>query len=1155
MSEREMFEAALELSPGDRAAYLDGVCGRNAALRQRLDGLLNKHDRTGSFLEVPAAAALATVDEPITERPGAVIGPYKLIEQIGEGGFGVVFMAEQHQPIRRKVALKVLKPGMDTKQVIARFEAERQALALMDHPSIAKILDAGQTSSGRPYFVMDLVNGLPITAYCDEAQLTTKERLELLVQVCRAVQHAHQKGIIHRDIKPSNVLVALHDGRPVPKIIDFGIAKALGQHLTDKTLCTGFAQLIGSPLYMSPEQAAPGGLDVDTRSDVYSLGVLLYEVLTGTTPFEKERLGKASYDELCRIIREEEPPRPSTRISTLGQAATTMSLQRQSDPKRLSQLFRGELDWIVMKTLDKDRNRRYETANGLARDIQRYLEGEPVQACPPSGWYRFRKFARRNKSALAVAGLILFCVALVGAGGGWVLRDRAAREGAVDREVNRALDEADALIQSAKWPESAVAIERAQKLLIAAGRQQMPARLTALQEDLALAQRLDDIHSQPKSEDFLWGHEQDAAYAEAFASAGIDLATLSVAEAAERIRARNIRRELVRALDLWSFMRHHSEALGGGIKSRPDWKQLTEIAAAVDPDPLRTQLRQARMRGDRAALEALAGSADVRQLPPESLLQLATALDETGAREAAMALARRALLVRPGDFWLNLHLGWWCLKAQPPQYDDAIRYYTASWSIRPGNAYTVKTIGDALAGKNAHAEAIAAYSRAIELKPDLWEAWALRGELYVTSGLWDLAADNCANEFKLRPGASVRQCLAHALLRLHVGDKASYGQLCAFIPKHFNADKVARGHEDLVRACTIAPSPEADVGWAVRLAERVVKEEPNGPWNYAFLGLAYYRAGNYEAAVAQLKRSLEVDPNWLGGGHNYPVLAMAYHHLGRADEARQALNYSARLLDQWTEDLLRRPVGALFRPHGPAHVEGRPMLWWDWTSCCLLYREAKTVIDGSPPPEDPRLHVVRARALAALGEVDRAVAACDQALHLAGANSEMRLECAIVLGSLHRWNDALVRYRKVWERVPKTAWALNDLAWSLATDLNGKLRDPGLAVELARKAVALEPQNGMIQNTLGVAHYRAGDMNAAIKELHKSMELRKGGDSMDWFFLAMSHWRLGHEDEGLKWYKQAVEWLEKHSQTLTNQNREELGRFRAEAKELLNAKE
>jgi WD40 repeat protein/serine/threonine protein kinase len=413
-----LFCGALERpSAGERAAYLDAACGTDAELRARIEALLRAHEQAGGFLreDVEVRDPRATTDDPVGERPGMVIGPYKLLEQIGEGGFGVVFLAEQQSPVRRKVALKVLKPGMDTRQVVARFEAERQALALMDHPNIAKVHDGGATASGRPYFVMELVKGLPITDFCDQGRLTPRQRLELFLPVCRAVQHAHQKGIIHRDLKPSNVLVSRHDTTPVVKVIDFGVAKALGQELTDKTLFTGIAQMVGTPLYMSPEQAGMSDLDIDTRSDIYSLGVLLYELLSGTTPFDQERLRAAGYDEIRRIIREEEPLRPSTRVGTLGPAAVTVSANRQSDPKKLGQLMRGELDWIALKALEKDRNRRYESASALAADVQRYLNDEPVLACPPSAWYRLRKLARRNKRALVTVSAFALA-ALIGVG-------------------------------------------------------------------------------------------------------------------------------------------------------------------------------------------------------------------------------------------------------------------------------------------------------------------------------------------------------------------------------------------------------------------------------------------------------------------------------------------------------------------------------------------------------------------------------------------------------------------------------------------------------------------------------------------------------------------------------------------------------------------
>jgi tRNA A-37 threonylcarbamoyl transferase component Bud32/tetratricopeptide (TPR) repeat protein len=357
----------------------------------------------------PEAGANKTIalNVPLTEQPGDKIGRYKLLQQIGEGGCGVVYMAEQEEPVHRRVALKVIKLGMDTKAVMARFEAERQALAMMDHPNIARVLDAGATETGRPFFVMELVRGVKITDYCDQNKLATAERLKLFIQVCQAIQHAHQKGIIHRDIKPSNILVTLHDGVPIPKVIDFGIAKATQGRLTDQTLFTAFEQFIGTPAYMSPEQAEMSGLDIDTRSDIYALGVLLYELLTSRTPFDAKELLAAGLDKLRETIREKEPARPSTRVETMLDAdATEVAKRRQSDAPKLIHLLRGDLDWIVMKCLEKDRTRRYETANGVGTDVNRYLNNEAVLARPPSALYRFQKLVRRNKLAFAAAGAV-----------------------------------------------------------------------------------------------------------------------------------------------------------------------------------------------------------------------------------------------------------------------------------------------------------------------------------------------------------------------------------------------------------------------------------------------------------------------------------------------------------------------------------------------------------------------------------------------------------------------------------------------------------------------------------------------------------------------------------------------------------------------------
>ncbi len=449
-SVEDIFNVVVELSREQRPDFLDSACRDSPGLRARVEELLVVHDSTGGFLAAPTYVGPRPESDddtrlPGAEGPGSVIGRYRLLEAIGEGGFGTVYMAEQQEPVRRKVALKIIKLGMDTKQVIARFEAERQALAMMEHPNIARVLDAGATDTGRPYFVMELVKGVPMDEYCDQESLSTNERLELFVQICRAVQHAHQKGVIHRDIKPSNVMVTMHDGQPVPKVIDFGIAKATSARLTERTLFTEYHQLVGTPEYMSPEQAEMSELDIDTRSDIYSLGVLLYELLTGTTPFNSHQLRRGGYGEIQRIICEQEPPKPSTRLSSLATARSRanggapdddsaslpdIARQRRTDPTSLTKSLRGDLDWIVMKALEKDRTRRYETANELALDVERHLSNEPVTASPPGAGYRFHNLVKRNRGTVVAASLVIASLVLgiAGTSAGMVRAVRAERD-------------------------------------------------------------------------------------------------------------------------------------------------------------------------------------------------------------------------------------------------------------------------------------------------------------------------------------------------------------------------------------------------------------------------------------------------------------------------------------------------------------------------------------------------------------------------------------------------------------------------------------------------------------------------------------------------------------------------------------------------------
>jgi serine/threonine protein kinase/tetratricopeptide (TPR) repeat protein len=768
MTERDLFEAALELPPEDRGGYLDGVCGGDAALRQRLEALLSRHDRAGSFLESPALRPVATVDEPVSERPGTVIGPYKLLEQIGEGGMGLVFVAEQQQPVRRKVALKVIKPGMDTRQVVARFEAERQALALMDHPNIARVFDGGETQGGRPYFVMELVKGMPVTDFCDQNQVPIRERLELFRQVCQAIQHAHQKGLIHRDIKPSNVLVTSHDGTPLVKVIDFGVAKALGQQLTDKTVYTQSAQLVGTPLYMSPEQAGQSGRDVDTRSDIYSLGVLLYELLTGATPFDRERFRQADFDEIRRIVREEEPARPSTRVSTLGQAST-VAMKRKSDPRRLSRLLRGELDWVVMKALEKDRERRYESASAFARDVDRYLANEPVQACPPSAGYRLRKFARRNRREVMMGGVLALAAVLAVGALGWAVRDRearqveaekdraarqvkedqerAAREAGVDRKADEALVEAIVHLNRGDWPKARASLEQAGWVLAAGGSGAARRRLTQTSADLATASRLEDIRLGPPNA-FFHNMELEAAqrreavkdYPAAFKHYGIDVVALDPAAAAAAIREAAIRRQLAAALDDWLWSRRISIddaerwlpfAQGGDPKElaklknviqrlSAEYEHLRAVADLTAPNELCRRIRDPRVQQDRQALAALAGRPEIADLPPAAATLLARLLNRAGevtrAVEVLSAVQRRS----PDDFLVNRELALllrWPVGGRPARVEEAISFMRAAVALRP-NFWTLRLgLADLLRQARRLDQAIAEYRRVIEIYP------------------------------------------------------------------------------------------------------------------------------------------------------------------------------------------------------------------------------------------------------------------------------------------------------------------------------------------------------------------------------------------------------------------------------------------------------
>lgn len=736
--ERLIFETARTISePHERRAYLAQTCDQDDRLQARVEALLRAHERNGAFLDSPAVS-VSPPDHNVQEKAGDQIGPFKLVGQIGEGGFGIVFRAERTESIRRVVALKILKPGMDTREVVARFEAERQVLAMMEHPNIARVFNAGATPTGRPYFVMELITGLPITRFCDEQRLGLRERLNLFIEVCRAVQHAHQKGIIHRDLKPNNVLVAVCDGTPVPKIIDFGVAKALGERLTERTFVTAFGGIIGTLEYMSPEQAEFNARDIDTRADIYSLGVLLYELLTGTTPATRDRLKQAATSEALRMIREEEPPKPSTRLSESGRTPEPTSEQRRLELEKLSRTLRGDLDWIVMKALEKDRDRRYETANGFAMDVERYLADEPVLARPPSAAYRLRKFVRRNQRGLAAAALLgVMLLAVVGTLG-WAVRDRAVRaeEAARDRQTRRAmiqervtlaLEEANTRYQEGRWKESLDAAKRAEALAATGeGDDETRRRARQVLGDMQMLAKLEEVRVQSTHNELGFDlAAEDSGNAEAFREYGIDIDVLEPDDAVRRIQARPIRYELAILLDSWSYVRRRLEARGKRPVGR-DWKELLEIARAVDSDPWRDRFRNAVLNDDRKALVELAASVPVSSLRAETVDRLGNALMVMGAIQEAVDFLKKGQGHYPQDYWINANLALCLRRLHPPQTDAAIRYFTATVALRPEVAWSQYDLGVALADNREIDAALDRLARAAVL----WERRKTASSLY-----------------------------------------------------------------------------------------------------------------------------------------------------------------------------------------------------------------------------------------------------------------------------------------------------------------------------------------------------------------------------------------------------------------------------------------
>jgi serine/threonine protein kinase/tetratricopeptide (TPR) repeat protein len=1065
-----IFCAAIEIASEDeRAAYLARACGDDHDLQARVEKLLHAHARAGSFLEAPAASPAATIEEPLIERPGTVIGPYKLLEQIGEGGFGVVFMAEQ-QSLRRKVALKVIKPGMDSKQVIARFEAERQALALMDHPNIARVLDAGATDTGRPYFVMELVRGIPITQFCDENRLTTQERLRLFVSVCQAVQHAHHKGIIHRDLKPSNVLVTLHDGTPVPKVIDFGIAKAIGQQLTDKTLFTGFAQMVGTPLYMSPEQAALSGLDVDTRSDIYSLGVLLYELLTGTTPFDKERLQRSAYEEVLRIIREEEPPKPSTRITTQGQAAETISTQRQSDPKRLSRLLAGELDWIVMKTLEKDRNRRYESASALAADVQRHLNQEPVQACPPSVGYRLKKFARRNTGKLAAGACVLLVLAILTAGLGWILHDWQTRRTEAEARVFEALEVAEPKLREGNpWDPELIAAARKAAAQLASGvvREEFRQQVEQVLADMVMLAKLENIRMKqaaPKQEGNLSKTEIDRDYAQAFQEYGIDIEELGMHEAATRIRQRPITVHLAVALDNWALAR---EQAGGS-----NWKQLLAMAQEADSDRWRCAFREARASGRKEDLEKVLAAAPVQELPPTTLALLgAVSQKEKSAAKLAVAALREGQQLYPGDFWINERLAYLLtFVTEPPQYEEAISFYRAALALRPQSYFTHLNLGGALRGKGALDEAAVACRRAIRLRPDDANAHGNLGLILADKGALDEAIAAYKEAIRLQPD----DCGTYTNLGSALKDK---GALDEAIAAHKRAIHLKPDFGMALSNLGNALAKKGALEEAIAAHEEAIHREPDYVPAHFNLGVVLQDKGALDEAIAAYKEAIRLQPDHVG----------AYNNLGYALRAKGACDEA---IVAFKEGLQRKPDCVLlhYSLGNVLSATGRAVEAESAFRAALTFGEQQVAKFPAKPEYRQQLattYYVLGVGLVLLGRVAEAETAFRTALKLQEqlvADFPTVLDYAVDLGATYFCLGAL----KLEESKGESAAAFEWLA---------------KAIDTLSAALAKDPHHAKARKFLRMAYrqpigprYNRHQYAEALPDLDRAIELAEGSE-------------------------------------------------------------
>ena len=1069
---QELFLAALEMPEAERAAFLDRACGSDVGLRAQVDRLLAAHVDPASVFKSPIAPLSQT--GPHTPQPDTgtiVAGRYKLLDQVGEGGMGTVWMAQQTEPVKRMVAIKLIKPGMDSKSVLARFEAERQALALMDHPNIAKVLDAGVTNEGHPFFVMELVKGVPITQFCDTRRLTPQQRLELFVPVCHAIQHAHQKGVIHRDLKPSNIMVGLYDDRPVPKVIDFGVAKAMGQPLTDSTFHTGFGTVIGTPQYMSPEQATFNNLDVDTRSDIYSLGVVLYELLVGSPPFTKKELETVGMMEMLRVVREVEPPRPSTKLSA-AETLPTLAAQRSTEPRTLAGMLRNELDWIVMKALEKDRTRRYETANGFAADVQRYLAGEAVLAVPPSAGYRLRKFLRKNSAAVKATLAIVLVLVLGSLGTVWGLLNAAEKETArvkaeaevdrkqleIDRQeqaerqrYERNFDAASSLLSTVENSLTASdaktagqALAQAEKRLAEGGADDLRGRLERCRIELVMLRELDRI------DDFRWSSVDGRyppqqliarSWAEAMDRYGVPSGTPAI-EVARRINESLIRERLLTIVELW-FALDGRRQLG-----------LRRILELADPDEFRNE---ARATGYARAL--LSRAFRGKPLPSSQPVWFAIGhgqnrLEAHGLRESLLLSAYR---LRPNNFPLLMTLAelsyTTVAELSASSARDSLGWYRAALAVNPTSPVAWNNLGNALQITGDLPGAIAAYQEAIRLDPKFAKAYTNLGAAQKASGHLDDAIASHREAIRLDPK------LAEAHSNLGIALKAS-GHLVEAIASHREAIRLdprfAKGYANLGADLDAM----GDLVGAIAAHREAIHLNPSLAFAHNNLGISLNASGDHVGAIAAHKVAILLDPNFAPA---HCKLGLAFHDLRNLPAAIESYKEAIRLDHKLVE--AHSNLGQALREIG------------DMPGAIRCYKEAVRL-----NPMSGQAHSDLGAVFKDSGNLPAAIASFKEAL---------RLDSKLILTHCNLGN------------------ALNAIG-----DLPG-------AIVSFKEAIRLDPKFAPAHYSLGFALFSAGDLIHAVPSFKESIQ-HNPKDVVAHTILALTYVKLEKYDDAIASARDAI---------------------------------